>query len=345
MLLYFDRTFTETVSGNRLVELKCEHCSGVYYYLLARVGRGAATAPYMIGQKRAAQKAKEKARRDLEKRLRDESELVPCPKCQWINESLVQGFRQTYYRGWGIGAIVVGSAGTFFSLLIALIFARDLMNKSYAVMTAILGPIISLTLAFLILGWRKLMRNRIQPNCDFPHTPIIPAGTPSALIRNAETGLFEAIPRPVEAPNERKGNGWVVFQLGLNTLPQVCCVCNDSADPKCNYPHVICAGLALSIPFCRYCARSWKRRKWKTALAAAVSLIGLGYIAVSSLNLEDLLFWLLLIGTIVVAPFFGLFIAGWKTSPFRVRLVDRSRSIVLLSFQNDEYRKILVEAK
>ncbi len=119
-------------------------------------------------------------------------------------------------------------------------------------MTAILGPIISLTIAILLLGRRKWMRNRIQPNCDFPLAPKRPAGTPLAMIRNAETGLLEAVPRPVELFTER--NDWIGFQIGVNKLPAVCCCCVESADPAFFYKQYIIEGLSLTIPFCRYCA-------------------------------------------------------------------------------------------
>lgn len=339
MLFYFGRTFTESVSGNRLIELTCEHCSSVYYYFLARIGRGSATAPYAIGQKRAARRAGELARRDLEKRLLHESELVPCPKCQWINESLIQGFRQTYYRGWGSGAIVIASAGSFFSLLVASILLRHPWTRNHAATTAILGSITSITLAILLLVWRKWLRNRIQPNCDFPHAPKIPAGTPLAMIRNAETGLLEAVPRPVDPFTER--NGWIVFQIGVNKLPAVCCRCVEPADPAFFYTQNMMEGLSLAIPFCRSCARSWRRRKWKTGIAITLSMIGVGYLIISSMNLDEVTYWCVWGGAIVSAPFFGAFIAGWKTAPVRVRLVDQSRSIVSLSFRNDEYRKML----
>ncbi len=71
-------------------------------------------------------------------------------------------------------------------------------------------------------------------------------------------------------------------------------------------------------------------------------MIGVGYLTISSLNLDKVTYWCVWGGAIVFAPFFGAFIAGWKPTPFRVRLVDESRSIAMLSFQNDEYRKMLI---
>ena len=51
------------------------------------------------------------ARKDLARRLERESEMVPCPKCQWVNEDLIARYRRRKYRplAWITLAILSGS--------------------------------------------------------------------------------------------------------------------------------------------------------------------------------------------------------------------------------------------
>ena len=85
MFIYYARRFKSAAVGTRLIEVQCEKCESQYFFELARVGSGTAEAPYGIGTKRTARAAEERAQRDLAERLEQDAELVPCPKCDWIN--------------------------------------------------------------------------------------------------------------------------------------------------------------------------------------------------------------------------------------------------------------------
>src|ERR1700733_2571092 len=100
MIFYFGRHYASTSIGGRIREVICDKCKYQYFYELTLMGAGSANAPYAIGSDAADKRATEQAERDLEKRLADEAELVPCPKCHWINDNLIQGYRRGRYRGW-----------------------------------------------------------------------------------------------------------------------------------------------------------------------------------------------------------------------------------------------------
>jgi hypothetical protein len=112
MFFYFARHFEAGAIGSRLVAVQCDKCGCEYSFELARVGSGSAQAPYGIGTKRAARTAEERAQRDLGKRLEHDAELVPCPKCAWINEELVSRYRRGRYRGWTKFAASIFLLGT-----------------------------------------------------------------------------------------------------------------------------------------------------------------------------------------------------------------------------------------
>ena len=96
--LYFAKKMTATEAGSRVKEVVCEKCGAQYFYERRRAFTASRDAPYFLGQAGARRKAQEAARRGLEKRLAAESEMVPCPDCHWINQSLVDDYRRTLYR-------------------------------------------------------------------------------------------------------------------------------------------------------------------------------------------------------------------------------------------------------
>src|SRR5213079_1790864 len=98
MFLYYGKTFEAARAGECVVGVVCDKCGCQYYYELARIGTGASTASYGIGASRASQKSHDQSEIDLRRRLGMEAELVPCPRCNWINDELVQGYRLGRYR-------------------------------------------------------------------------------------------------------------------------------------------------------------------------------------------------------------------------------------------------------
>ena len=126
MFVYVGKSFSSVVTGSRIVRVTCEKCHADFFYELVRQGKGAASAPYYIGQARAAKRAEKAARKSLEKKLAREAEMVPCPRCRWINQSLIQGYRRTRYRRVGYAAVISG-----FALTVALLVADAASSRRY----------------------------------------------------------------------------------------------------------------------------------------------------------------------------------------------------------------------
>src|SRR5262245_32162294 len=105
MFLYFGKTFHSATAGALTVGVQCEQCQCEYFYQLTRIGTGAGSAAYNLGQTSASARAENESRHDLERRLAEEAELVPCPRCQWINDELVRGYRLGRYRHWSKAAL------------------------------------------------------------------------------------------------------------------------------------------------------------------------------------------------------------------------------------------------
>src|SRR5688500_3352479 len=97
-MFYFGKVFTATEAGRRMVSVRCEKCRTAFWYELSRVAVGRASAPYYLFQESAERRADRNAKRDLARRLEEDAELVPCPKCHWVNQELVNRYRSGLYR-------------------------------------------------------------------------------------------------------------------------------------------------------------------------------------------------------------------------------------------------------
>jgi hypothetical protein len=203
--VYFGKRFDATKREQRVVQVQCDQCGCEFFYELARVGIGAASAPYYLGQGSAARRAMKYAEVDLERRLNREADLVPCPECNWINNELVRKYRNGRYRGGGKAALLIVILGTIMALLVAWFISRGPAADQAAVPYVLVGgPILSVATAAISLLKRKLLRSLIRPNRRFPLFPELPPGSPPALIRDtASSKLSVAHPEEVDLRRPR----------------------------------------------------------------------------------------------------------------------------------------------
>jgi hypothetical protein len=341
MLAYFGRNYHSAAIGARLVGVSCDQCGTTYFFELARVGSGAATAPYAIGKGRAERSAKDQALRDRERRLEEEAELVPCPKCLWINEHLVSGYRRGRYRGATKAATGIGIAGVCLTLATAWFSSVGPTGADRGAIISILtvGLTGSIGIPVAILLFRHFLRQMIQPNRDYPLPPKPPHGTPTALVRNSASGELEPAGQPSKpGDGDRAGAGaWMNYQIGRTTFPPICCDCLSPDSQRFAFQYPVNRALGFSVPLCKGCARRWTRRKWLGALVTLATAAAFGIPLMLALKLDEIFFWALvfILGTLL--PVIGAMIAGRRAAPVRVKSVDRSRGVVRLWFRNEYY--------
>ena len=300
-MFYVEKRIDAARFGTRINGVKCDQCGCEYYYQLARVGTGSAIAPYYVGQSAALRSADDQSERDLAVRLTSEAELVPCPKCNWINEELVQGYRQGRYRSVRAWAIGVAAFGTFGSLIAAWFLAIGPAADRPAIPYVLIGgPAIFVLFAAAMILLRICLRSRIRPNRDFPREPQLPLGSPAALVMNANTGELEPA-----RPNRERVDGrrdLHDFQFGRHRLPLICCECLQSVTST-EHAYKLFSGttVELPVPRCADCARRSKHDAfwiWSIILAlAALGDWGLLFL----LNIDDVEFWILFVTTILFA--------------------------------------------
>jgi hypothetical protein len=342
MFIYWGKRVESEHVGGRVVRVECTMCGCEYFYVMTRIGSGSGTAPYGVGVAGATRSAQEQSQRDLGQRLVLEAELVPCPKCNWINDELVQGYRLGRYRGVDTFAPAVGIVGAAGALICAWFIsigpAADRPALPYFLFG---GPTLFIFLAAGMILLQNWMRSRIQPNRDFPLTPRLPPGSPPALLREPSSGVL----MPAKPGHSRVSvaSDWHDFQIGRHELPLLCCGCLRSPTPEHGYKCQLTATMELEIPRCEDCAgdarRAYRRIWWSTAV---LGQLGAGAI-VAALRLESFAFWLILGGSVLISLALASFVSSMATAPVKVAGGDRARGVVRLRFRNTDYGQVVAK--
>jgi hypothetical protein len=324
--------------GGRIVRVACARCGCEYFYKFTRIGLGSGQAPYGIGVDRATRKANEQAQKDLDRRLATEAELVPCPKCTWINDELVAGYRRGTYRHLGrvagLTAAIGGSVGVVMSLVLG-------FNDPTTLVCALLIPAGFFLTAGVPLLLRTWLRSRIRPNRNHPLAPQLPPGSPPALVKDSTSG--QLVPAKEERPAIDASQDWCDFQVGRHTLPQLCCDCLHPPTNDRGHRLKVTTTMHLTIPRCADCAQSTQRRFrriwWNGVMASVLATAAI----VIPLDLDWLELGLLSGGLLVASLLVSVFVARRMTAPAKVAGGDRSRGVVRLRFRNAGYARAAAE--
>jgi hypothetical protein len=167
----YTRIYTATVSGKRVVPATCEKCNTNFSYEMTRCG---------IGRSLAA------AQKDLEKRLLHDQDMVACPRCYWVNEAMIESYRR---RRYDTGQIIAWAGLITLPFCLGLMALVDFHLRKRAITDRQLGVygaiaigvfFVSLTVSTLAM---RLSRARVDPNATYPLQPVLPPGSPVAMIQ------------------------------------------------------------------------------------------------------------------------------------------------------------------
>ncbi len=343
MFLYHGKTFESALGGKCVVGVVCDQCGGTYYYELARIGSGARTAPYGIGSSSASQKAEVQSQTDLARRLASEAELVPCPRCNWISDELLRGYRLARYRSVGKLAFALGLAGSILSLIIAwFIHLRSPLDRWLLPYFLIGGPATSAGMAMTLLLLRRWLRSRIQPNRDFPQEPTLPSGTPPALVMDEATRDL----RPAKLAST-PADGCLDFQFARHLLPNLCSECLQTSSTDHVYPIRVTRLIQFVIPRCAECARKAARKSRGISLTVLILGLLTGGAMVLGMAGASVELWIIIDSSlllIVLLLVLAAMVVAARTAPAKVVGRDRSRGVVRLRFRNPDYVKVVTHS-
>ena len=359
MFPYFARKFSAEVAGRRLRGVWCEKCGTLYSFELARVGVAVASAHYGLGQGAARHRADEDAEDDLDRRLSRDTELVPCPRCNWVNDELVVRWRSRLYpRVWIPIALTLTLTGGLLAWLPIVANLRDVEGLGQRGRTTLaFGCLALVALSPLAILWFRevLRRRKVDPNASYPHAPRLPPGTPPgtppALIRQVDpqTGLAAVAPfgRREAAHASGVARPWAVFRAEQIAFPATCCLCLAPSRREWSTPLGASEGHRCPAPLCLECHARLRRAWWMTVpwivLVAAVGAAGVmtalehlhwGSAAVRSVAG---------VGLMVCGVGLGVaFVPSWRCRPSRVKVIDADRRVFGFRASNPAYTRLVI---
>jgi hypothetical protein len=341
MLLVW-KTFTAFVRASRIVAVTCEKCHARFFYELTRIGVGRGRAPYLIGQGSAADRAAASAQKDLAKRLEGEAELVPCPKCQWVNEDAIARYRRRKYRHatrFATGIVVAGLVLAWGELYID---GRPFPSAPMQVMLA--ACLLSAAAVLVLRQWRP---RRIDPNRSLADSPILPPGTPPALVerldsRSGQSHLEPIVGKPKEAAHT---SDWVVLRADQDTFPSVCCMCLGDATTWYDSPFKVNQYSEIAVPLCESCSSQLRKRWWGVAVFTACLTLVVAALAALAIPGPDALGrWMIIL---LFGPLASLIVATVVPNiicrPYRFSAVDADRGVARFAAKNPAYNTLLAE--
>lgn len=344
MVLYYQQRFESVQAGSRVIGVKCDHCGFDYYYELSRLGTGVGIAVYGLGQSSAETQSHEAAHKQLQEQLSSEAELVPCPKCHWINEELVRGYRRGQYRSLFFVGPVAAVVGIAISLVCAWFLsigpAADRGGVPYFLIG---GPVACVAWAVMVLLFRTWLRSRIQPNQNFPLEPNIPFGTPKALLLDEATGRLTVVD-PTTSLRPSEEDDWMDLRLDRLAFVNACSECLQVPSPKSTYKLFVTEAIQLPVPRCSQCAsRAASRERWIWLQVCAVLFLvgGLMYLLARTLfprNADEVLICTA-VGAVVTLIITG-YAAAYAVAPASVGRLDAQRGFVRLKFRNRKFSEL-----
>lgn len=343
MSLYVGKTFTATVTGRRVIDVRCDKCQTSFQYELVREATGSGTAPYYIGVGAAERRAQAAAERNLEKYLSSESELVPCPHCHWLNAEVVRGYRRTRYKPVMKVAFVLASVAW-----VVVLFALNAMparrSDRYPIeIAALIGLAAGGVVLLAGLLVRRWLRSLINPNRHYPIPPTLPPGTPRAWTEKDMASPIDPSPGLARRDVPDPYPGWAVFRLGHLMLPPGCCECLQPATTE--YRTLFRASENdhdFPSPLCGACNRRL-RMLWLVGLLLTFAIAGL-VAAGLYFGLDADQFgraFAAIVGGGFLAMLGAAAVPNAIAKPYSMRVVDRARSVYRVRFRNRQYTDLV----
>jgi len=360
MFVFWYRQYTAVRTGSIEKHVRCEKCGGDFTYEVVRPSVGTAQSPFGVRNKGARAEAINEAGLQPTKKLKAAVDPVPCPKCGWFQEHMVKELRRRDLRwmlwtGWVVATLAWASA-VMGLLASTKTFSEPLKaDQGLQIFALVAGGAVW---ALTVVGGRKLLGKRINPNGQLAGSNPIAMGWPSQEIRATKGFAFDqALAQDASGKAAPRANeprlqgidavGWMTIQLANFRCPQQCCSCMRETHDHKTYS---CGELAtLSVPLCRRCARRlmWKHG-WTQIKSAAVGL-GLALAAVALMpptapGTASLIYGACGLAGLLIGAMAGVPIANRVARPVAFSGFHSELNTVRLKFLNSEYLRLFHQA-
>lgn len=169
------REYSTTVTGSEVRNVKCERCHAEFAYILSREGTGSDSSVLFLDSQAAEAAALKRATESLAVELKNAVDAVPCPKCGWYQQQMVESLREE----WGspfmyVGAIcaATGIFGWITGFVISLavlwswVWGRQVTFPKTPVAVCVGGGLALIAVAYLLVKIRRMLAAGIDPNRD-----------------------------------------------------------------------------------------------------------------------------------------------------------------------------------
>ncbi len=199
--------------------------------------------------------------------------------------------------------------------------------------------------AAAVLLVRYWLRRRIDPNRNAPGRPVLPPGTPPALVERPDPfgGPSRLEPAPRQPDEPAHAVEWVVLRPNQGIFPGFCCICLAEATTAYDSPFKVNENSNLGVPLCGPCS-SRLRNRWRVIamISAILALAFAGLVALSFPGGDTTGRWIAFVILGLFASIFAVAVVpNMLCRPYRFGLVNADRGIARFSARNPAYNALL----
>lgn len=115
------RVYEAKTAGSAVKRVQCENCSTTFVYSVKRMCTGGGMGIAFLDDEGAQQRAQQEAARALKKALDAAIEVVPCPRCGWIQADMKALARRQHLPRLKIAGLALLVLSFIYLILIAII--------------------------------------------------------------------------------------------------------------------------------------------------------------------------------------------------------------------------------
>jgi hypothetical protein len=157
--------YTAQVTGSTLKVVQCEKCQANYAYVMTRTSTGHGRSILFLDNAGAQDRARQRAEDNLNYRLENACDPVPCPDCGWFQEEMLPKARKTlcqWMQTTGI-ALLIGAIAFAVVGYAGILMEKGRPAPGCAAPALGAGAVCALVGTVFLIAW-LIRRIRLDPN-------------------------------------------------------------------------------------------------------------------------------------------------------------------------------------
>jgi hypothetical protein len=142
----------------------CEKCEAKYVYSMTRTGTGWGFSFLGVDYERAQRRAEARAAKNARRALQKESDVVPCPRCGWIQSQMARVMRGGAFGGWTVTGMAFLAVAAVLGAILASFYERPPRPSLALVFWFAVPTALCALLGIGLFATGRIRRARIDPN-------------------------------------------------------------------------------------------------------------------------------------------------------------------------------------